>query len=904
MTTAAGTKLGRYEIRAQLGAGGMGEVYRARDEKLNRDVAIKVLPVSLSQDADRLRRFEQEAQAAGALNHPNILAVYDVGMHDGSPYIVSELLEGEELREQLNDGSLPQRKALDYAQQIAQGLAAAHERGITHRDLKPENLFVTTDGRVKILDFGLAKLRPLRNESVSSEIDTRRQITDPGTVMGTVGYMSPEQVRGHEADHRSDIFSFGSILYEMLSGQRAFRRDTMAETMTAILKEEPPELSETNAKISLPLEKIVRRCLEKKPERRFHSASDLAFALEALSTPSGSQSTGPVLPTVTKSQTGWSRFRRFGDARVAWTAAAVAVLVALAMLPFVIADLRHAPPAEAATVCFTLAAPEKVTSLFAPEISPDGHSVAFGARAEGVSTIWLRPLGSLAAQPLPGTEGVSGPQAWSPDSRSISFAADGKLKRIDLAGGPPQTLCNLPRLGISERGSGGTWNRDGIILFGRGGMIYRVSSAGGEPTLVLGPDQANPEALYRWPTFLPDGSHFLYLRIAGQGESSGIYVASLDGKETTRLLAADSQAIFAASSTASGHLLFARAGALLAQPFEASSLKLSGEPFVVTDKIGVAPDSSRGLFSVSGNGILVYDPTSARENQQLTWVDRAGKLIGSVGAPGIFQSPKLSPDGNRIAVARRDLQTGTNDIYAIDLARGASSRLTSDPANDYFPVWSPDGNRIVWGSNREGKYQLYQKLASGIGPEELLLTSDVLIGPHSWSPDGRFILYTRTDPKTRADVWVLPLDGDRQPFVFLQTPFIEGRARFSPDGRWIAYVSNEQGRNEVYVQTFPASSAKWPVTNDGSEPQWRGDGKELFYAGGGKMWAVEVKPGSTFEAGVPKALFDLASLRAVVSNDTSYAVTADGQRFLFVCQEEAAILQYTVVVNWTAEAKK
>src|SRR5438105_1904264 len=339
MTIDAGTKLGRYEIRSKIGAGGMGEVYRARDEKLNRDVAIKVLPILLSQDQDRLRRFEQEAQAAGALNHPNILAVHDVGMHDGAPYIVSELLEGEELREQLNDGSLPQRKALDYAQQIAQGLAAAHEQGITHRDLKPENLFVTTDGRVKILDFGLAKLRPLRNESVSSEIDTRKQITDPGTVMGTVGYMSPEQVRGHEADHRSDIFSFGSILYEMLSGQRAFRRETMAETMTAILKEEPPELSETNAKISLPLEKIVRRCLEKKPEGRFHSASDLAFALEALSTSSGSQGTAPVLSPVTDSQTGFSGFRLFANPRVAWIAATILLLVLLASLPFAIAYL-------------------------------------------------------------------------------------------------------------------------------------------------------------------------------------------------------------------------------------------------------------------------------------------------------------------------------------------------------------------------------------------------------------------------------------------------------------------------------------------------------------------------------------------------------------------------------------
>ncbi len=898
MTILVGTKLGRYEIRSKLGEGGMGEVYRARDEKLNRDVAIKVLPSALSQDADRLRRFEQEAQAAGTLNHPNILAVYDVGTHDDAPYIVSELLEGEELREQLNVGSLPQRKALDYAQQIAQGLAAAHERGITHRDLKPENLFVTTDGRVKILDFGLAKLRPLRNESVSSEIDTRKQITDPGTVMGTVGYMSPEQVRGHEADHRSDIFSFGSILYEMLAGQRAFRRDTMAETMTAILKEEPPELSETNAKISLPLEKIVRRCLEKKPERRFHSAHDLAFAIESLSgatTSSGQTETITALPAL----------RPRTRERIGWVALTAVLIAALALTFFY---LRRAPSESNAIAAmrFNISLPEKLTARPGPpEISPDGRNLIFsGRREDNTDVLWLRSLSSLTAQPLSGTEGVSpGAYFWSPDSRSIGFFSEGKLKKIDLAGGPPQTLCYMPpRVWGGPPQNSGTWNRDGIIVFSADGVIYRVSAAGSEPTLVLGKNQLIREAVYVWPSFLPDGRHFLSLRIpAAQGERE-VYLSSLDGKETTRLLAADSQALYAASATGSGYLLFARAGALLAQPFDASSLKLAGEPFGVANTLRVN-DSGRGHCSVSDNGILVYDPTNTYGNQQLFWFDRAGKRLEFVGAPGMIQNPRLSPDGKQVAVDRRELQTGNEDIYVIDLARGTSSRLTSDPASDTRPIWSPDGSRIAWSSNRDGSFQIYQKLASGVGQEELLLKSAIPSLPTSWSADGKFILYTGVDPKTGFDVWVLPLAGDRKPFPFLQTPFNESSASFSPDGRWVAYQSDDQGLFEVYVQTFPASGSKWQVsTNSGAFPIWRSDGKELFYVKIGPLMAVDVKPGSSFEAGVPKVMFDLAGK---IRGNPVFAASADGQRFLMVSQEQdTPNLQFTVVVNWSAELKK
>ena len=614
----AGTHLGRYEIRSQIGAGGMGEVYRARDEKLNRDVAIKVLPSALSQDADRLRRFEQEAQAAGALNHPNILAVYDVGMHDSAPYIVSELLEGEELREQLNDGSLPQRKALDYAQQIAQGLAAAHERGITHRDLKPENLFVTTDGRVKILDFGLAKLRPLRNESVSSEIDTRKQITDPGTVMGTVGYMSPEQVRGHEADHRSDIFSFGSILYEMLAGQRAFRRETMAETMTAILKEEPPELSETNAKISLPLEKLVRRCLEKKPERRFHSAHDLAFAIESLSGTATSSGQTETIATLTTLSTR-SRITK----HLPWIVAGSLFIALLAVLSFVISSLRRAPVDMRVTRVSVLP-PEKST-VGTLTVSPDGRRLAFIATdATGKRLLWVRPLDSLAAQPLAGTDNAIYP-FWSPDSRFIGFFADRKLKKIEVAGGPPSTLCN------ALNGFGGAWNRDDVIIFAPDNRtgLSRVSAAGGEPSPVTTLDSSRQESTHRFPQFLPDGRHFLYFARSIQPENSAIYVSSIDQPQAKRIISTDTNVAYAPP----GYLLFTRYTALMAQAFDVASLALTGAPFPVAEQVGRLRSNGEAYFSVSETGVLVYQSGDAGKTQ-LVWFDRSGKQLGAPGPTG------------------------------------------------------------------------------------------------------------------------------------------------------------------------------------------------------------------------------------------------------------------------------
>ncbi len=927
MPIAPNTTFDHYEILAPLGKGGMGEVLRAKDTRLDREVAIKVLPAEFALDADRLRRFEQEARATSALNHPNILTVYDFGTHEGNPYLVMELLEGEELRASLDEGTLPMRKAIEYAQQIAAGLAAAHEKGIVHRDLKPENLFVTKDGRVKILDFGLAKLTERRGEKAKGRLGEDEatlalsphpavapSLTIPGTVMGTVAYMSPEQVQGKDVDHRSDIFSFGIILHEMLSGQRVFTGESQVEVMHAILKQDPPELSETNAKISLQLEKIVRRCLEKKPEQRFHSAHDLGFALSTLTTPSGSRlETAMALPALTESLPATGLAGVFSNARLWMAMTAVMLLGLLLALPFAVKYLRQAPLTDATPVRFTIAAPEKVNRLMSPEISPDGRNLVFSTEAG----LWLRPLDSLTAQPLPGTEESTPAFFWSPDSRSICFGTrDGKLKKLDLAGGTPQVLGGLELASGARIGTGsGAWNREGVILFTAAGRIYRVPATGGQPTLVLGSGQPTQnrtgrEATYRSPVFLPDGRHFLLLRLSNQQGQQGageIHLATLDSKETTRLLAADSQALYA-TFQGRGYLLFARGEALLAQPFDASTQKLTGEPFVVADKVAVS-NQGKGIFSVSDNGILVFN-SSSDLNYQLNWVDRTGKPLEPVGAPvpSRLDSPRLSPDGKQVAVVREDAQTKTSDIYVIDLARGVSSRLTFDPDEDRFPIWSRDGSHIAWQAYRDGAWQIYQKLASGIGPEELLLKSEARIIPDSWSPDGRYLIYTRGDPKTKSDLWVLPLTGEHKPFLFLQTPFEERGGRLSPDGRWIAYESDDQGRYEISVQPFPASGGKWQISMTGGiHPRWRADGKELYYiSNDNKLMAVEVKSGSGFEAGMPKMLFDLALLR--VSNgpfSSGYSVSADGQRFLFVTQgQEVANLQYTVVVNWQAEAKK
>jgi Tol biopolymer transport system component len=889
LSITSGTKLGRYEIRSKIGEGGMGEVYLARDTQLGRDVAVKVLPSSYSDDKERLHRFEQEACAASALNHPNILSIYDVGAHNGAPYVVSELLEGQTLRQRISGTTLPQRRVLDYALHIARGLAAAHQKGIVHRDLKPDNLFITNVGRIKILDFGLAKLTGAGDSELSqTSIPTRRVDTDPGKVMGTVGYMSPEQVKGRAVDHRSDIFSFGAILYEMLSGRRAFHGESAAETMSAILKEDPPDLSETNQRISPALERLVNHCLEKNPEERFHSASDLAFALEALSG-STSVSTQTVIAPATTQQ--W--IRRHG--LTGWIVAGVAIL--LAIIASALAYFRSALPTESPTTRFYISPPETTSFSGATDfISPDGRRVVFSAiNKDGKRHLWIRSLDSLEAQLLPGTE--DGLQAfWSPDSRFIGFFAGGKLKKIEVSGGPATPLADAP---VNR---GGAWSREGIIVFGAtpAGPLSQVSSNGGQVTPVTALDTTRNESVHAWPDFLPDGRHFLYLARSALREKSSIRVGSLDSKESKLLINADSTPRYAPP----GYLLFLRERTLVAQPFDASNLEVTGDAFPIAEQVGFNPGNGRAFFSVSENGSLVYR-TGVFSDSQLGWFDRTGKQIAAVGTPGQIVSVALSSDDSRVVASRRDNQSGATDLWVIDQQR--ETRFTFDPANDSSPAWAPDGSQIVFNSSRSGVLDIYSKPSTGAGNEELVWKSSNSKGPQDWSPDGQFILYGELDPNTNTDMWILPLFGERKPFVFLQTPFAEGGGRFSPNGRWIAYSSSESGTNQVYVRPFPPASGQWMVsTNGGTHARWRGDGKELFYMSADrKLMAVDVKEdGNRFAAGTPKPLFEIRTV-AFFAGGSQYDVTDDGQRFLVnIPFEESSPTPMTVVLNWTAGFKK
>ncbi|HSE31170.1 MAG TPA: protein kinase [Pyrinomonadaceae bacterium] len=894
MSIVPGTKLGRYEIRLKIGAGGMGEVYRARDTQLGRDVAIKVLPSTFSVDHDRLRRFEQEACAAGALNHPNILVVHDINAHDGASYVVSELLEGETLRKRISGTPLGQRRAIDYALQIANGLAAAHEKGIIHRDLKPDNIFITNDGRVKILDFGLAKLTQADGEQAQTDVPTRRVDTDSGVVMGTVGYMSPEQVRGQKVDQRSDIFSFGAILYEMLSGRRAFHGQSAADTMSAVLKEDPSELSDTNKTVSPALERLVNHCLEKNPEGRFHSARDLAFALETIAgVPTTSDQTLTAVTAVPAR--GWTS-RKFP-----WLIAAALGVLLLGTVPFIWNYFRPARQVQTAEQSrFIVSLPDKAVTIGPPVVSPNGRWIVFRLNTEDRrELLWARALNSLELQPISGTEGGAQP-FFSPDSRSIAFFAGGKLKRVDISGGPPQNICDVP----TPNNAGGTWNNNGLILFAQAPTdgLYRVSAAGGTPVRITEVDASHDEVGHAWPYFLPDGRHFLYLVRNTQPEKSAVYIGLLDSKETKRLVQVHSSMAFARP----GYLLFVRDDTLMAQPFDAERLELTGEQFALAEQTSRNPVNGRAFFSVSDNGVLVVR-TGELVLNKLIWFDRTGKQLGAITKEGTYNAPALSPDEKKVAVRRLDFQaTLAADIWVIDLERGTETRLTFDPATDSMPGWSPDGNWITFVSTREGSTRLYQKRANGSGAEETLGTSEQAKASPDWSHDGKFLLYGQMNPGTIWDLFVLPLSGDRKPQPVVQTNFVEIHGRFSPDGRWIAYSSNESGQFQVYVQSFPPSGSKWPISIDGgAQPRWRGDGRELYYfTPDRKLMGVEVNGGSDkFQVGEPKPLFELrvrgAGIDVGFPGSGYYTVTRDGKRFLVASSAEVPEKQeITVILNW------
>jgi serine/threonine protein kinase len=742
-----GQTISHYQLTAKIGEGGMGEVYRARDTKLGRDVAIKVLPAAFSADTERLRRFEQEAQAAGALNHPNILVIFHIGTHEGAPYIVSELLEGETLRERMAGSALPQRKAIDHALQIARGLAAAHAKGIVHRDLKPENLFVTNDGRVKILDFGLAKLTGTSDGTQSqTEIPTRKVNTDPGMVMGTMGYMSPEQLKGQRADHRSDIFSFGAILYEMLSGKRAFRGESMAETMSAILREDPPDLSETNKTISPALERVVRHCLEKNPDERFHSARDLAFAIESLSGAATSSGQTMTDATATESHEIAGMSRLLGNARLAWIVAGVFLVALVTALALALYSRRPSPDAQVTRLSInfpkgTNGAPLDGRNLNIPllALSPDGRRVVFTAvDTTGKRQLWLRPLDSFSSQPLAGTDGAYWP-FWSPDGRYIAFFADNKLKKLDAGTGVVESICQAPG------GLGGDWNPNGIILFSNethylnGTVLSRVNAAGGNPEAVTELDSAHGEESHIFPSFLPDGKHYLF-RVSGK-ESNGIYVGSLDSKERKLLipLSRDSANSTREVYSPPGYILYAiNRTTLLGQAFDPVRLEVQGEPFRIAENI-IVTGSGSARFTVSANGVLAFIQGGEGDTVQLTWRDRAGKRLDVAGPAAPWLSLSLSPDEHFAAVIRYE-PSNYNSLWLVDLMQGATSRFVTEGDN-FDPVWSPDGKQLVFSSVRNALPNLYVKPLTGNVPEERLLESPSMCFPTSWSPDGRFLIY-------------------------------------------------------------------------------------------------------------------------------------------------------------------
>lgn len=889
MTTSlsSGTKLGRYEIRSQIGAGGMGEVYRARDEKLNREVAVKVLPAAFSEHPDRLHRFEQEAQATGTLNHPNILAVYDVGTHDGAPYVVSELLEGETLRDRLNESRLPPRRAIDYGTQIARGLAAAHEKGIIHRDVKPDNIFLTNDDRVKILDFGLAKLvQPAPNEVAQTDIATRKVHTDPGTVMGTTGYMSPEQVRGRATDHRSDIFSFGAVLYEMVSGRRAFHGDSAIETLNAILKEEPPDLGSSGVDAPPALERVVWHCLEKSPERRFQSASDVAFALEALS----GVTSHPSQATTISVAPGLHR-QILSRERLVWLLACLLLLITAAA--FAIAYLRR-PQSTDRVIKLALAVPEVSSNPSRITVSPDGRRVVFLANnSEGKQVLWLRSLDTLSTKLVDGTEGALSP-FWSPDSSYVGFFANRKLLKTAADGGRPQVLCD-----VSED-RGGAWSSNGTILFSGAEGLYRVPAQGGQPALAT--KVTEREEGHRWPYFLPDGQHFIFLADAATAEDHHIRLGSLDSQESQILFGAISRIAYAPP----GYLLYVSQGALVAQPFDVSALKTTGDPTTIAEHVVDLGLNHEFDFSVSDNGVLAYQ--AGNPITQLTWLNREGKKLETVGEPGDYACVSLSPDEKRAAVTINDADGRVADVWQVDLARGSSSRLTFDPAGDGSPAWSSDGTKIVFSSSRaaNGQVNLYIKSANGSGDDQLLYQADSEKFPTSCSSDGQYIAFENWASKSKATVWLLPTTNGSQPRPLLQSSaFDQVQPQFSPDAHFIAYTSDESGRLEIYVQPFPLTGEKWQISlNGGDHPLWRKDGKELFYTtSDGKLMAVEIKTGSKFESSVPKQLFQ-GSIK-FTGDGWSFAPSKDGQKFLvnaYAANNNSSPLN--IVLNWTAELKQ
>jgi serine/threonine protein kinase len=873
-----GAVVGPYRIERLLGAGGMGQVYQATDTRLGRLVALKVLAPELANAADFQSRFEREARTISQLEHHHICALYDIGNQDGLGYLVMQYLDGETLADRLERGALPIEESVAIAAQVADALDAAHAAGIVHRDLKPANIFLTKSG-VKLLDFGLAK------SNVVSQAP-RSGLTMPGMVFGTVPYMAPEQLEGKDTDPRTDLFALGAVIYEMVTGRRAFDGDHQANVIASIMSANPPPMSTVRPGVAAMLEQVVTVCLAKDPGARWQSARDVKRALDWTLEPSAA--TGDASPRPV---------RRRGLVPAGVGVLAGAAIATVVFWPSIVVQ----EPSRGREFRFEVFPPVGASFAQSPafmSVSPDGSFLAWhGPNAAGKTGIWVRAFDSSEARMLEGTEGVQ--PFWSADGRFIAFSSGGMLKTISVTGGLAQTLTDT-------QGLAGSWSRDDIILFKRNDVpgISRTSAAGGPSTVATVLDESKGETSHSWPHFLPDGKHFLFVASSSRPEYDGmICLGSLDSADRVALLQADSHAVYT-----QGHLVFMRSNTLVARPFDADRLRLSGQDVPVAEGLQINPATRRGAFSASSTGVLAYRQVG---ESKLTWFDRNGRLLEVVELPGRFSSPALSPDEQRLAAARIEPDTGIPQIWVVDLSRGVTSRLTlreSDGAD--MPLWSRDGSRIVFRSNREGRSSLYQKASSGAGPDEILFsaTERSSLTPLAWSAEGALI-YSADDGTSRFshDLWRLPSQGGgRHPIAILRTRSTEAQAQLSPDGRWMAYVSNESGRNEVYVSPFPSGEGKTPVsTAGGVEPMWRGDGKELFFVALDRsLMAVPLTTSPEVRVGASTQLFRTGmrgTLNTVYARN-QYVATRDGQRFLIEHQTGRTdpISSVTVVVNWTA----
>jgi len=880
----------------------MGEVYRARDTRLERTVAIKVLPLHLSTNPDLRQRLEREAKAISSLNHPHICTLYDVGSQDGVDFLVMEYLEGETLGQRLLKGPLPLDEAVKIAIVLANALDKAHRQGILHRDLKPANVMLTKNGP-KLMDFGLAKagagmgvssmasgaLTPSTpTMSLAALSSPTTPLTEKGTIVGTFQYMAPEVLQGAEADGRSDIFSFGCMLFEMVTGRRAFEGKSQFSVLGAILDKEPERVSAVRPNSPARLDETVRHCLAKNPDERYGCMHDVEIQLKAVAKAAPQE----VVASKGSSSRPW----------LGWLVATVAVLIALSVgAAYVFQAPKPAPALRASilpptgTVFVTM-----LPSSGPPAFSPDGTRLVFSARDEkGRVLLYVRTMTSMMAQPLPGTEEAAYP-FWSPDSRELGFFASGKLKKINASGGPPQNLCDAPNA------RGGTWSKDGVIVFtpSTSQPLFRVSAAGGTPELVSKLDLSRSENSHRWPSFLPDGKHFLFWARSSRGPQENlVWVGELGSLQAKVLMKSDSMATFA-----SGHLLFLRDQTLMAQPFNPTRLEVTGDPAPIAEHVGMNGATARPLFSVSENGSLVYQAGETSGGWNLLWWSKDGTQTGSIARPDRYILPRLSPDGTRLAVMIFTGAQGSGDIWVSDLVRGTSTRLTFGPANQSAPIWTPDGKTIFYSSSAKGLPHIYAKSTDGSGPERVVLeTNDAVEIPGSFSPDGRYLAYERHLPKSEPSyhLWVLPLFGDSKPFPIVQTAFEEREPAVSPDGKWMAYQNNESGRREVYITAFPGGGAKWQVsTNGGTAPKWRRDGKELFFLDAAdNIVAVDVNAsGNAVRLGAPHALFQAVGIQREYG---PFDLTGDGKKFLLNSGNlKEGSDPLTLVLNWPAELNK